>query len=96
MRMWRKRRGLFRNGCADSRVRWGQLINAFKAKFGQEPEQIVRAPGRVNVLGEHVDYSLFVSHFRYRSPSPCSLPLSDTMSCLLSAPVQETAALASP
>ncbi|GAP14495.1 galactokinase [Longilinea arvoryzae] len=29
----------------------------FKERFGSEPEHIARAPGRVNLLGEHVDYN---------------------------------------
>lgn len=30
---------------------------AFHERFGREPEIIVRAPGRVNLLGAHVDYN---------------------------------------
>ena len=33
------------------------LKDTFKAQFGQEPEFIVRAPGRVNLIGEHTDYN---------------------------------------
>ena len=29
----------------------------FRERFGQEPAHVVRAPGRVNLLGEHVDYN---------------------------------------
>lgn len=38
-----------------------QLINAtikkFKAEFKSEPEHIFLSPGRINIIGEHVDYS---------------------------------------
>ncbi|WVQ71790.1 galactokinase [Cryptococcus sp. DSM 104548] len=41
------------------RQRWTSLKSKFGEKFGGSPTYIVRAPGRVNVLGEHIDYSLF-------------------------------------
>ena len=34
-----------------------QTIELFHDKFGQAPAHIARAPGRVNLLGEHVDYN---------------------------------------
>ena len=33
------------------------LVGAFRDRFGGEPEVVARAPGRVNLLGAHVDYS---------------------------------------
>jgi galactokinase len=33
------------------------LTAAFRDRFGAAPELIARAPGRVNLLGEHVDYN---------------------------------------
>ncbi|KIJ60360.1 hypothetical protein HYDPIDRAFT_117268 [Hydnomerulius pinastri MD-312] len=39
--------------------RWDNLVREFKAKFGRTPAYIARAPGRVNLIGEHIDYSLF-------------------------------------
>ncbi len=34
-----------------------KVCEAFRVRFGREPEIVVRAPGRVNLLGEHVDYN---------------------------------------
>jgi galactokinase len=33
------------------------ITKTFQETFGSAPEHIVRAPGRVNLLGEHVDYN---------------------------------------
>lgn len=33
------------------------LIAAFEREFGRRPEGIAEAPGRVNLIGEHVDYN---------------------------------------
>lgn len=34
-----------------------RITGIFQDTFGQSPRHIVRAPGRVNLLGEHVDYN---------------------------------------
>src|SRR3972149_12050618 len=34
-----------------------RISNIFHEKFGHTPMHIARAPGRVNLLGEHVDYN---------------------------------------
>ncbi len=34
-----------------------KVVDAFRARFGRQPELVVRAPGRVNLLGAHVDYN---------------------------------------
>lgn len=34
-----------------------RVAQAFKTRFGAEPEAIVQAPGRVNLIGEHTDYN---------------------------------------
>jgi galactokinase len=35
----------------------GRVTQLYRDTFGGEPEILVRAPGRVNLLGEHVDYN---------------------------------------
>jgi galactokinase len=34
-----------------------KVTDAFEAQFGERPFAIVRAPGRVNLIGEHTDYN---------------------------------------
>ncbi len=34
-----------------------QVVDTFRARFGGEPTYVVRAPGRVNLIGEHTDYN---------------------------------------
>jgi galactokinase len=34
-----------------------RITNVYRDKFGGDPAHIARAPGRVNLLGEHVDYN---------------------------------------
>ena len=36
--------------------RYCRMNERFKQKFGMEPQYYVRAPGRVNIIGEHIDY----------------------------------------
>lgn len=39
--------------------RWHQVVEQFKSRFGFNPDFVSRSPGRVNIIGEHIDYSLF-------------------------------------
>ena len=41
---------------AKSRLRYKNLCARFRAVYGTNPSFIVRAPGRVNIIGEHIDY----------------------------------------
>jgi hypothetical protein len=36
--------------------RYTRITERFKEKYGMLPEFFVRAPGRVNIIGEHIDY----------------------------------------
>lgn len=36
-----------------------RVVPAFERAYGRAPEFVVRAPGRANIIGEHIDYSGF-------------------------------------
>ncbi|KAJ3502434.1 hypothetical protein NLJ89_g8892 [Agrocybe chaxingu] len=40
-------------------MRWNNLAEEFEERFGRKPAYIARAPGRINLIGEHIDYALF-------------------------------------
>ncbi len=42
-----------------SSARYNQLTSHYTSLFGHAPTHIARAPGRVNIIGEHIDYALF-------------------------------------
>ncbi|KAL7921769.1 Galactokinase [Trichoderma austrokoningii] len=39
--------------------RWNRLLATFAHEFGHSARFISRSPGRVNIIGEHIDYSLY-------------------------------------
>ncbi|KAI6713064.1 hypothetical protein JHW43_004435 [Diplocarpon mali] len=39
--------------------RWERLLQQFKGSYGHLPDFVSRSPGRVNIIGEHIDYSLY-------------------------------------
>ncbi|EPT05481.1 hypothetical protein FOMPIDRAFT_1021304 [Fomitopsis schrenkii] len=39
--------------------RWNDVVQEFEKRFGKKPAYIARAPGRVNLIGDHIDYVLF-------------------------------------
>jgi galactokinase len=45
------------SGRAAPTDRLDALVKAFTAHFGRRPQVVVRAPGRVNLIGEHTDYN---------------------------------------
>lgn len=47
----------FSRGSENNAKRYENLVQAFRTKFGSDPQFIARAPGRVNIIGEHIDYS---------------------------------------
>lgn len=38
-------------------MKTAEIVDLFQERFGVPPERVARAPGRVNLLGEHVDYN---------------------------------------
>ena len=42
-----------------AKERYARIVQAFTEKFGEAPQFICRSPGRVNLIGEHIDYSGF-------------------------------------
>ena len=43
--------------------RIANLVSNFEKEFdGQKPEAIIRVPGRVNLIGEHIDYCGYGVH----------------------------------
>jgi galactokinase len=39
--------------------RWEALLKTFQTNYGHNAQFVARSPGRVNIIGEHIDYSLY-------------------------------------
>ncbi|KAI0879389.1 galactokinase [Hypoxylon argillaceum] len=44
---------------SDQEGRWNSLLDKFQASYGSPAQFVARSPGRVNIIGEHIDYSLY-------------------------------------
>ena len=44
---------------ATQTVRWEKLLKQFESNYGHSAQFVSRSPGRVNIIGEHIDYSLY-------------------------------------
>jgi galactokinase len=60
--------------------RWDHLVTKFQSLYGHKPEFVSRSPGRVNIIGEHIDYSLY-----------SVLPMAITADALLAVSVSDDA-----
>ncbi|KAI1866517.1 hypothetical protein JX265_007818 [Neoarthrinium moseri] len=43
----------------DQGARWNKLLEKFQSLYGRPAQFVSRSPGRVNIIGEHIDYSLY-------------------------------------
>lgn len=43
----------------EQRARFKHLVDTFTKEHGEKPDFVARSPGRVNIIGEHIDYSLY-------------------------------------
>ncbi|KAJ6021338.1 hypothetical protein N7540_006842 [Penicillium herquei] len=44
---------------AQHQQRFSGLISQFNKEYNHRPDFVARSPGRVNIIGEHIDYSLY-------------------------------------
>ncbi|PTD07535.1 Galactokinase [Fusarium culmorum] len=44
---------------AEQGPRWNNLLAKFESTYGHAASFVARSPGRVNIIGEHIDYSLY-------------------------------------
>jgi galactokinase len=44
---------------SQNRSRYSLLRQQFSQRFSMDPEFFARSPGRVNLIGEHIDYALY-------------------------------------
>ncbi|KAJ5239774.1 hypothetical protein N7468_004393 [Penicillium chermesinum] len=44
---------------AEHQQRFTNLVSQFNKEYSHRPDFVARSPGRVNIIGEHIDYSLY-------------------------------------
>jgi galactokinase len=65
--------GIYTSNALEPQVkRWERLLQIFKSTYGHPATFVSRSPGRVNIIGEHIDYSLY-----------SVLPMAISADCLL-------------
>ncbi|KAK9767978.1 galactokinase [Basidiobolus ranarum] len=47
------------NSVSAQSIRFKNLLERFQEKYGRKADFVVRSPGRVNIIGEHIDYAGF-------------------------------------
>lgn len=78
---------------ADPKVAVEDLSARFRKTFGRDPKWIVAAPGRVNIIGEHIDYNdgfvlpMAIDHYCYISADATASE--KTISTLISASAKD-------
>lgn len=48
-----------RDALSTEAPRWNTLLEKFASVYGHQADFVARSPGRVNIIGEHIDYSLY-------------------------------------
>lgn len=43
----------------EHQTRFNGLVSQFTKSYGHRPDFVSRSPGRVNIIGEHIDYNLY-------------------------------------
>lgn len=72
------------------------ISQSFKDLFGHSPDVVAQAPGRVNLIGEHIDYSQgFVLPFAIDSVTKCAVSKRNDDRVLISSLQQPTARIES-
>lgn len=61
--------------------RWNNLLSTFESHNGRPATFVARSPGRVNIIGEHIDYSLY-----------SVLPMAITADALIAVAIDDTPA----